>query len=134
MSNNFMVIDDNSTNNLICKYTIRKFSDKAEISIFTEPEDALEFIKVAYGNSNGDIRTILFLDINMPYMTGWEFLEEFKELKEEIQKQFVIYMLSSSVDERDKEKAKNNPLVSGFYSKPLTIHTIKDLYSHHNLT
>lgn len=129
-----MVIDDNTTNNLICKYTIRKFSEKADISIFTEPEEALEFIREAYGKLNGAARTILFLDINMPYMTGWEFLEVFRTLNEKIQKQFIIYMLSSSVDERDKEKAKNNPFVSGFYSKPLTIHSIKELYNTHNLS
>lgn len=128
-----MVVDDNATNNLICKYTIRKFSEEADISIFTEPEEALDFIKEGYGKKIGEGFTILFLDINMPYMTGWEFLDEFKGLNGEIQNQFIIYMLSSSVDERDKEKAKNNPFVSGFYSKPLTVQSIKELYNNHNL-
>lgn len=129
-----MVVDDNATNNLICKYTIRKFSKEASISIFTEPEVALDYIREDYGKNPAKEFTVLFLDINMPIMTGWEFLDDFKNFSEEIQKQFFIYMLTSSVDERDKEKAEKNPLVSGFYSKPLTINCIREVYTNHNLT
>lgn len=119
----FMVVDDNRTNNLICEYAIRKFSAEAEVELFTEPEVALDKIKNEYRHDKNDL-TVLFLDINMPSMTGWDFLEALKDLSEEVQKSFLIYILTSSVDERDKEKARINPLVTGFYSKPLTLPNI----------
>jgi CheY-like chemotaxis protein len=67
----------------------------------------------------------LFLDLNMPEMTGWDFLEEFrpKEIKPE------IYILSSSVDERDIVKATNYAVVKKYLSKPLVKKYIKNIFS-----
>lgn len=121
----FIVVDDNRTNNLICDFAIRKYKKDAHIDLFTEPEVALQNIKKAYSLPQMLKPTVLFLDINMPSMTGWEFLEEFRNFGEEVQKQFAIYILTSSVDERDKEKAESDPLVSGFFSKPLTMNTVQ---------
>jgi CheY-like chemotaxis protein len=112
----FIVVDDDSTNNLICKFAIQKASPGAAIQLFTEPEDALREIKE---NHEVGGPTLLFLDINMPSMTGWEFLEIFKEFDAETMQRFTIYILSSSIDDRDRIRANNNPLVSGFLSKPL---------------
>ena len=120
----FIVVDDNRTNNLICEYAIRKFSAEAEIELFTEPEVALDKIKNEYRPDNVDDITVLFLDLNMPSMTGWDFLDAFNDLSEEVRNKFIIYILTSSVDERDKEKARTHPMVSGFYSKPLTLPNI----------
>jgi CheY-like chemotaxis protein len=71
----------------------------------------------------------LFLDINMPTMTGWEFLDEFKELPETIRKKFIIYVLSSSVDSKDLEKASENELVKNYIQKPLRKESLKTLLS-----
>ncbi len=123
----FIVVDDNRTNNLICEFTIRKYRKEATIHLFTEPEVALQNIREEYSAVEMDKSTVLFLDINMPSMTGWEFLEELRGFAEEIRKHFVIYILSSSVDERDKEKADADPLVAGFFSKPLTVNSIQQV-------
>lgn len=123
----FIVVDDNRTNNLICEFAIRKYRKEAETSLFTEPETALQNIQKNYGLPEGKKFTVLFLDINMPSMTGWEFLEKFKDFGEEIWKHFIIYILTSSVDERDKEKAGAEPLVAGFISKPLTVNSIQQI-------
>ncbi|MDF3077671.1 MAG: hypothetical protein K0S09_1560 [Sphingobacteriaceae bacterium] len=112
----FIVVDDDSTNNLICKFAIQKASPGAAIQLFTEPEVALREIKE---NKEVSGPTLLFLDINMPSMTGWEFLEIFKDFDAETMQRFTIYILSSSIDDRDRIRANNNPLVSGFLSKPL---------------
>ena len=61
---------------------------------------------------------ILFLDINMPVMDGWEFLSALKEKGDEIL--FPIFITSSSVDPEDREKAERHPLVKGFIEKPIT--------------
>lgn len=63
--------------------------------------------------------TTLFLDINMPTMSGWEFLEAFERFDALIKEQYNIYILSSSVNIGDINAAKANPLVIGFLEKPL---------------
>ena len=68
---------------------------------------------------------VIFLDLNMPIMDGWEFLDEFGKLSEE--KDIRIYILSSSVDSRDMERAKKYGMVNGFIAKPLTDAKIKEL-------
>lgn len=115
-----MVVDDDSSNNLICQFIIRKFDPQASIQVFKNPEEALIFIKEAYTNQREISHTFIFLDVNMPVMNGWEFLDIFREYDQYIRDQFTIYMLSSSVDDYKKE-AVQYPMVSGFFSKPLKV-------------
>jgi CheY-like chemotaxis protein len=63
---------------------------------------------------------VILLDINMPIMDGWDFLEWFKEFKENLVKAIPIFMVSSSIDWRDIEKAKSYEEVIDYMSKPLT--------------
>lgn len=124
----FIVVDDDRTSNLICKHTLRRFFKENLIAIFTEPEDALKAIEEEYIKTDKNASIVLFLDINMPSMSGWEFLEVFKNFNTHIQKQFTIYMLSSSVGCDDAEKAEKNTFVSGFISKPLTLAKLKEIF------
>jgi len=64
----------------------------------------------------------------MPTMTGWEFLEEFDKLSENIKMQFQIFMLSSSVDPSDIERATSNPLVTDFIEKPLNKEALERMF------
>jgi len=121
----FIVVDDNRTNNIICEYAIRKWNKGVAVHLFTEPERALQSIQQEYVEAPVDGPTVLFLDINMPTITGWEFLDHFRLFEAKVHEQFVIYILTSSVDERDKEKADSDPLVAGFISKPLTHTTVQ---------
>ncbi len=125
----FMVVDDDSLNNMLCELGLRRFSPTVDIKTFIKPELALQFINESYSASESNISTVLFLDINMPVLTGWDFLDIFKEFSPEIKQQFIIYILSSSIDERDREKAETNPLVKGFLSKPLTTEIINSIFS-----
>lgn len=118
----YIIVDDDAFNNLLCKIVVEKTLGPVDIKTFTMPEEALDFIVDNYENIFHS--TVLFLDINMPSMTGWEFMEKFEVLSDTIKQQIVIYILSSSVDERDKEKADNNKFIKGFLSKPLQKNTI----------
>ena len=124
----FMVVDDDSTNNLLCGYAIKRLFSEAKITLFTNPETALGAIEEDYGKSTDAMPTILLLDINMPTMTGWDFLDIFRDFDEKVRNQFVIYILSSSVDERDMKKAEANIFVSGFLSKPLSLEGIQSMF------
>jgi len=123
----FIVVDDDPMNNLICKHVITKFDSSAEILLFTEPEKALAMIKESYGNADQSMETVLFLDINMPTMSGWEFLEEFRDFTGSMHKDIAVYILSSSIDQSDQEKAGNNEFVKGYLPKPLGLHMISEI-------
>jgi len=71
------------------------------------------------------IPTLIFLDINMPVVDGWDFLDLFQEQFSHLTNQVKIIILSSSVDPKDKEKALNNSLVLRFFNKPLSIEDIE---------
>ena len=115
----FVIVDDDPQNNSLSKIAIRKSLGDVVVKDFEIPESGLEFIEKEFQNENDGRKTILLLDINMPTMTGWEFLESFDNFTEEIKDQFRIYMLSSSVDPSDIERARSNPLVTDFIEKPL---------------
>lgn len=118
----YIIVDDDPTNNMICNIMLEMVLGDVEVKTFEYPEEGLAFIKNEFIKALAP--TVLFLDINMPILTGWEFIEEFKKFGKEIKKLISIYILSSSVDRRDKDKAEANELIKGFISKPLDKKTI----------
>jgi two-component system chemotaxis response regulator CheY len=122
----FIVVDDDPLNNLVCNHIILKFAPDAEIKLFTNPEKALETVQTL-GESIEEGEYVLFLDVNMPTMSGWEFLEAFENLDEKIHQRFKIYILSSSIDQGDIQKAAASPFVRGYYPKPLNLETMGQL-------
>jgi CheY-like chemotaxis protein len=121
----YIVIDDDVLNNMICKITLEMALGSVQVETFSNAEIALEFIHTNYEDVTDDAVTLILLDINMPIMSGWEFLDSFDAFSDEIKKQFRIYLLSSSVDDRDKEKAKQNRNVIDYLSKPLSKDMVK---------
>jgi response regulator RpfG family c-di-GMP phosphodiesterase len=115
----FLLVDDDPLNNILSRLALENLAENIEVTDFDVPEKGLEYIQTEFEDSPDQEKTILFLDIDMPTMNGWEFLEEFEALKNPVKKQFDIYILSSSVDPRDIERANSNPLVMGFIEKPL---------------
>jgi len=122
----FIAIDDDRIDNMICSKIIQQVIPGVEVKTFTDPEDGLEFFQSSY-LTNENKYGILFLDINMPTLTGWEVLERFKNFPDDFRKRLKIFILSSSVSPRDKELADNNPMVCDFIQKPLTTTYIKSI-------
>jgi CheY-like chemotaxis protein len=118
MKRNFIVIDDDPINNRICEKVINYVFPEAEVQTFTDPETAIAYIKALYSGTT-ERQATLFLDINMPTLSGWEFLEVFEGFDAQLKERFKIFMLSSSVDQRDKDQAAKNKNVSGYLEKPL---------------
>lgn len=108
--NNICLIDDDSMQHWLNEKIIHSIDKAIEICSFSNAEIALNDLMA------GEIKPdVIFLDINMPLIDGWEFLEEIsaKEI------QIPIYMLTSSIDSKDKEKAKKFSVVKGVLHKPL---------------
>ena len=125
VSTRFIVIDDDEFNNKICTVTLEKIDKEANIKTFLSPVEGFAHVVTEYSRTDHNDSAVLFLDINMPVMNGWEFLERFEELDPSIKKRLKIYILSSSVDKRDIERAKANKNVVHYLIKPLTKETIR---------
>jgi len=109
-----MIVDDNEIDIFINKKVI-EFNRFAETSIcMTSASEALTYLK----NKN-TLPEVIFLDLNMPVMDGYQFLLDFSKFPKEIKDQIKIVVLTSSDNDRDKEKAAANPDVMSFVCKPL---------------
>ena len=114
----FIIVDNDSVNNLLCDLAIKDAVADANIIAFTDPLKAYDYIQTNKESSND--MNILFLDINMPIWSGWDFLDHFDKLDEKIKNCFKIYMLSSSIDNNDKLRVAENQNVVDYIEKPLT--------------
>lgn len=124
-----ILIDDDPMNNLICKLTIEMTLGQTEVKAFVNPEIGLEYIQSEFTKPDSDDSALLLLDINMPIMSGWEFLEMFDNLSFEVKDKIKVCILSSSIDERDKERSYANKNVIEFLVKPLTDKDIQRITS-----
>ncbi len=119
---NYIIVDDDPFNNMICRMIIKRTLGEVDTETFTIPEEGLAFIQNKYTAVSN--HTILFLDINMPSLTGWQFLERYEKFSDKVKMQINVYLHSSSVNQLDREKAKANKNVKGFISKPLNSEAI----------
>lgn len=127
-----LIIDDDEINNFIASRLIDKIPVKTKINTRLNGLEGLNYLKANLDNQQ-DLPDIIFLDINMPIMNGWEFLEEFEHIKHQIEKDVYVNMLSSSVYNDDITKAKTYGTVNKFISKPLTVEKIRELYTSLNI-
>jgi CheY-like chemotaxis protein len=125
----FLLVDDDPLNNYLSKVVLEMSLGVVEIKDFVNPELALNYIENEFEYKPLEEKTILFLDINMPTLSGWEFLDKFNKLEEAIKNQFSIYMLSSSIDPFDIERVKLNPYLIDFIEKPLDKTIIAEMFS-----
>ncbi|WP_103071327.1 response regulator [Aquimarina sediminis] len=125
--NMIMLVDDDSNTNLYNEYIINRLDIFKNIKIFQNGKRALEFLITQDDNGKFPQPEIIFLDINMPVMNGWEFLDEYKELTKEQQAQILIAMLTSSMNTEDSQKALSSGVVKEYIHKPLIEERIKEI-------
>lgn len=113
------LVDDDKIFRLTASKTIATTSLTEKILQFENGEEALNFLKQHAANIS-ELPDYIFLDINMPYVDGWMFLEDFAKIKATIQKHIIIYVISSSIDPRDVNRAKGHQDVSGYIIKPVS--------------
>lgn len=113
-----MLIDDNDIDNLINSRIITSHNFAAVVDVKTTTESALEQLRsLAAGSSN--IPSIIFLDLNMPVLDGFAFLEEFEKMADFIKTDCKVVVLSSSISPDDINKASTNAYVVKYINKPL---------------
>ncbi len=121
-----LLIDDNKIDNYIAKHNITKSKIAKKIDIHTSAIDALEYLEPLKSNPE-EFPDIIFLDIQMPEMNGFGFLEEFKKYPEAIHAQCKIIMLTSSNDPEDIKHSLQYPFVKKFFTKPLLLNMLENL-------
>ncbi|MCW3123182.1 MAG: Receiver protein of a two-component response regulator [Flavipsychrobacter sp.] len=130
MIDDFIVIDDDRINNIISLKIIEITIPGSIVHTFTDPEKGLEYILSRYADP-GVKNAILFLDINMPSLSGWDVLDVLENAPAPLKEHVKIFMLSSSVDAKDREKANSRPLVSGYVSKSLSQAKLQAILAEH---
>ncbi|WP_108804779.1 response regulator [Aquimarina sp. Aq107] len=116
-----IIDDDNMYINLVSKIIeLKKLSEN--VIVFKNGKEALDFFITSINDDiNNRIPQVIFLDLNMPIMDGWEFLQEFDKIKDKIEESIDLYVVSSSIDSRDINKAKSIDLVSDYLTKPIKL-------------
>ncbi|MCJ8211290.1 response regulator [Mucilaginibacter sp. RS28] len=124
-----LLVDDDEINNFISIKLIKKALVSSEIKACLNGKFAIDELKKLKEAPSPGLPDYILLDINMPLMNGWEFLDEYKRLDIDPEGKSKIYIISSSVFSNDINRAKSyRPLVKDFISKPLNIEKIRELF------
>jgi len=113
-----LLVDDDPIINLVHRKFLEKSGQFDPITVCNSAVKALDTLN-AWEESGNPLPDILLLDIMMPILDGFGFLERYAELPESITSHVKIVMLTSSLDPRDKDKSVDSPFVVGFIDKPL---------------
>jgi CheY-like chemotaxis protein len=127
-----LCVDDDPITLMLCKMVISKSSFAQEIITAQNGEEAINYFDdLKLNNLGNDIPRypqLILLDLNMPVMGGWEFLDEFSKPEyTDAFKNTKVIVLSSTIDPRDISKSKTYPMVIDFMSKPITKEMLEDL-------
>ncbi|PLK45206.1 response regulator [Emticicia sp. TH156] len=130
MINKLLCIDDDMTTLMLIKMVTEKTAFTKEVITALSGKEALDYYKTLLDKPEEDTLdypSLVFLDVNMPVMSGWEYLDEFvAELYPRFPDTKVV-ILSSSTNPFDKEKAKQYPIIIGYISKPITTDLLRKL-------
>lgn len=129
--NCILLIDDDAAVNFIHNKIIQTSGCAKEIAIARNGLEALEFLKTRDGEKYPQ-PDLIFLDINMPVMNGWEFLDKYEELDNEQKGKELIVMLTTSLNPEDKEKAKKIGNINNFHTKPLSLEHLNKILETYN--
>lgn len=125
--NSLYVIDDDKIYHFLLKSLLKQNGIDIESTFFVNGQEAIDHIRQEENMQN--LPDLILLDVNMPIMNGWQFLEEFTKLEQSLTRKPVIYMISSSNNEVDINKAKEfNTTVKDYFLKPICKEDIEKIF------
>ncbi len=114
------LIDDDNIYQFTARTIIESTGLAKKIHSFYNGSEALLYFSSKENQQKEDLPDLIFLDINMPIMNGWEFLEEYRKLQPDLPKQIVLFVVSSSIDDHDRLKSKEYREVKDYIIKPVS--------------
>jgi len=132
--NSVLLIDDDEPTNFYTQLIIEESGCADHVQVAQGGREALNYLSKTQQKSGEDHfprPDLIFLDINMPAMDGWEFLDEYKKLHKDKQGKIIVVMLTTSLNPDDKVKAHEMPEIAGFESKPLTEEKLNKILKEH---
>ncbi|MEO0900181.1 MAG: response regulator [Bacteroidota bacterium] len=122
-----LIIDDDEINNFICIKNMKDSNFAEHATYCLRGREGLDELKDATENRPEDLPDVIFLDINMPLMNAWEFLDEYKEIQSSFPKKVMLFILSSSVYRKDIEKSSHYDMVTDYIIKPLSKESLRKI-------
>jgi CheY-like chemotaxis protein len=129
-----LLIDDDEPTNFLNRRLLEGMHCADKVQVIQKAPEALEYLKKITEQENDEIPfpDIIFLDINMPAMDGWEFLESFREIISKRKKKVRLVMLTTSINPEDEQKARESEFVTAFRNKPLSRDMVKEILKHND--
>ena len=122
-----LIIDDDEINNLICSKVINDYSPNFIVDSVTSGSKGLDYLNNVLRNSKEELPDIIFLDINMPAMNGWDFIREYRKINSHMNKEIKLFVLTSSQYYQDSELADQYMEVQKLITKPLTSEILNEI-------
>ncbi len=128
MKKSIFIIDDDALYKLLLIKSIDKLDIEVQVNCFANGKEGFDAV-YNYSKETENLPDIIFLDINMPEMDGWEFIDAFLQIQDTLAKKITIYIVSSSIAFQDTEKANRYKEISGYIVKPFQSDCLKKILS-----
>lgn len=128
---NILLVDDDDDCNYFHKRLLNDMKCAENVEVTTDGQEALDYLTTKVGDGKYPQPQIIFLDINMPVMDGWEFMEEYHNLDTMQKGEIVLIMLTTSLNPDDKARASKFEEIKDFQNKLLTRKRMEEIFAEH---
>ncbi|MDY0090534.1 MAG: response regulator [Flavobacteriaceae bacterium] len=127
MKKNVLIIDNDPIYRSLIQKLILKSNFSEKIFTANDGNESLNYL-LKNQNNPGELPDVILLDIEMPVMNGWDFMDIYQSIKNSVAKKITVFLVSSSISPEDRQKALDYEDISGFYSKPITTEILSEIF------
>ena len=122
------VIDDAKLDSIIIKLSIQKIYKDAQVKLISNGKAAIELLAELADIESWELPDVLLLDLDMPGMNGWEFLDQLKSLNIESLRRIQVFIVSGTISPTDVKKSLSDPFVTNYFHKPIGLDTLRSIF------